>query len=217
MEPFEAVVFDRDGVLTYFAEDDIYAFFASRLPISVAALARRWEAWGAHVGFPRSVDAESSFFRGFWNSLADDLQLAPAIRAELLTLNYTRFIRPFADARPALVAARTAGIQIGVLSNFSLASLSESLQVVGLADLVDIACAAPVIGASKPDPTAYHAVLDALQVSPERCLFFDDEQPCVDGARAVGMQAYLVDRRVVAAPHAHVVNTLASLTQLLAR
>ena len=34
----------------------------------------------------------------------------------------------------------------------------------------------------------------ALGVEPEQCLFFDDEVPCVDGARALGMSAYLVDR-----------------------
>lgn len=217
MEGFDAVIFDRDGVLTYFAEDEIQAFFAARLPISVGALVGRWQAWGAHVGFPRSSDEEGTFFRGFWNSLADELQLAPAVRTELLTLSYTRFIRPFADARPALVAARAAGLRIGVLSNFSLASLSESLQIVGLADLVDIACAATVIGASKPDPAAYNAVLHALQVSPARCLFFDDEQPCVDGARAVGLQAYLVDRRLQSTSQRHVVASLTSLTDMLAR
>lgn len=217
MESFDAVIFDRDGVLTYFAEDEIQAFFAARLPISVEALVGRWQAWGTRVGFPRSTDEEDVFFRGFWNNLADQLQLAPEVRTELLTLSYTRFIRAYADAHPALVAARAAGLQIGVLSNFSLASLIESLQVVGLADLVDIACAATVIGASKPDPAAYNTVLRALQVSPERCLFFDDEQPCVDGARAVGMHAYLVDRGLRSASQRHVVPSLASLTDLLAR
>ena len=216
VEGFDAVIFDRDGVLTYFAEDEIQAFFASRLPISVGTLIGRWQAWGTRVGFPRSTDEEDAFFRGFWNSLADELQLTSAVRTELLTLSYTQFIHPFADARPALVAARAAGLRIGVLSNFSLASLNESLQIVGLADLVDIACAATVIGASKPDPAAYNTVLRALQVSPERCLFFDDEQPCVDGARAVGMHAYLVDRGLRSVSQRHVVPSLASLTDVLA-
>jgi FMN phosphatase YigB (HAD superfamily) len=33
-----------------------------------------------------------------------------------------------------------------------------------------------------------------LQVDPGACLFFDDERACVQGASAVGMHAYLVDR-----------------------
>jgi putative hydrolase of the HAD superfamily len=56
-------------------------------------------------------------------------------------------------------------------------------------------CAAPVIGAAKPAPRAYEIALDGLRVEPEQCLFFDDETECVEGARKLGLRAYLVDRQ----------------------
>ena len=108
---------------------------------------------------------------------------------------YTSCMLPFLDARPALLEARQRKLGIGVLSNFSLASLDGSLAAVDLAELVDVACAATVIGAAKPDAKAYLTITQLLGVQPEECLFFDDEIACVEGGRAVGMQAYLVDRQ----------------------
>jgi len=84
---------------------------------------------------------------------------------------------------------------VGVLSNFSLASLDASLEAVGIREWIDVACSATVIGYAKPQPEAYRHVARLLQTAPEACLFFDDETPCVVGAEAIGMEAYLVDRQ----------------------
>ncbi len=190
----QAAIFDRDGVLTYFDLAAAMAYFQPLIPVGMDELIRRWQAWGLAVGFPSSVEAEVVFWRGYWDHLCTDLGLEPSIRAELRSFDYTTVIRPYPDARPALLYARECGLRIGVLSNFSLATLEASLQSAGLADLVDVACAAPVIGVAKPDPAAYQAVLSALSVGPEAAVFFDDEAPCVAGARAIGLRAYLVDR-----------------------
>jgi putative hydrolase of the HAD superfamily len=142
---------------------------------------------------------EATFFHGYWNAIADEVGVSPAIRARLRAFDYTTCMRAYPDARPALAWGRAQGCRIGVLSNFSLASLEPSLAAAGLGDLVDVACAATVIGAAKPQPAAYLAVCRMLQVAPEATLFFDDEVACVEGARQVGMHAWLVDR----ARHTH--------------
>lgn len=192
---YTAVIFDRDGVLTDFDLRAASAYFESLLPLSVPELFGRWQQWGAQMGFPGSPAEETLFWQGFWQQVAAELTLSPAILAELQQVDYTRFVRAFPDARVALLAVRQQGLKTGVLSNFSLASLAESLTAVGLADLVDEACAATVIGSAKPAAAAYLAICQALHVQPHECLFFDDEEPCVLGARQVGMTAYLVDRR----------------------
>ncbi|MFO7633358.1 MAG: HAD-IA family hydrolase [Caldilinea sp.] len=190
-----ALIFDRDGVLTYFDVAAAAAFFQPLLPISVWELAEEWQRHGEWRGFPNSLAAERHFFTGFWNELSDRFQVTAVQRSALLSLDYTRFICAFPDARRALSHARQAGYRIGVLSNFSLASLDVSLAAAGLADLVDAACAATVIGAAKPARAAYVAAATALDVEPHECLFFDDEPVCVEGARAIGMHSYLVERR----------------------
>lgn len=195
MMKYTAVIFDRDGVLTDFDLGGAAAYFESLLPLSVPDLITRWQQWGEQVGFPDSTAAEAVFWQGFWQGLADEINLPPEVQTQLQQVAYTRFMRSFPEARAALLAVRQQGLQTGVLSNFALATLADSLTAVGLADLIDAARAAPVIGVAKPDPAAYLAICDALNVRPEQCLFFDDEPLCVDGARQVGMAAYLVDRQ----------------------
>src|SRR3954452_10813417 len=118
--PIRAVLFDRDGVLADLDLEAAQAFFRPLLPLSLDALARRWIQQGMRIGFPRDLAAERAFWQRFWHELSEDLGLAPAVRDRLQQFDYTTLIRPFPDARPALLAARRHGLRIGVLSNFSL-------------------------------------------------------------------------------------------------
>jgi HAD superfamily hydrolase (TIGR01509 family) len=191
---FEAVILDRDGVLTYFDMAPAIAYFEPLLGMPIEELERLWWQWRDPAEAPSNLNEEQLLFGGFWDTLADELALSPEQRARLHQFDYTTVVRAYPDARPALLAARQRGLKIGVLSNFELASLDASLESAGLSDLIDVACAAPVIGVAKPDPEAYLTVARALSVHPENCLYFDDELSWVEGAHAVGMQAYAVDR-----------------------
>jgi len=46
------------------------------------------------------------------------------------------------------------------------------------------------VGAMKPDPRIYRAVLRRAAVPASACVFFDDRLPNVEGARRVGMHAF---------------------------
>ena len=190
-----AVIFDRDGVLTQFDIQAGIDYFESLLPIDLYELSDRWEQWGIQVGFPCDLAQEKEFWRGFWENLGNELSLPQTIRRQLHRIDYKLFLQPYADARTALLQAHSRRLRVGVLSNFTLASLDTSLSAVGFGGLVDVAYAAPVIGAYKPEAAAYEAISQALRVYPEQCLYFDDEPAYVDGARDFGMQAFLVDRQ----------------------
>ncbi|WNG35299.1 HAD-IA family hydrolase [Archangium violaceum] len=189
-----AVIFDRDGVLTYFDFAPAVELFRDLPQVPFEAVRQRWFSWSRAVGTPRTVEAERQFLAGFWDVLCDEWSLDGRARERFHQFDYTRTIRPFADARPTLLALRERGLRVGVLSNFPMASLEASLAAAGLGDLIDVACAAPVIGASKPEPAAYLHALAALGVSPDECLLVDDEEVCVEGARAVGIHAFLLKR-----------------------
>lgn len=191
----QAIIFDRDGVLLDLDMQAAAAFFQKALPISMPELLQRSKQWGETVGFPRSLVEERAFFRNFWDHLCDEFGLPTLTRQRLHQFEYTTLVNPYPDARPALLAARQKGLKIGVLSNFTLASIEASLEVAGMLDLVDVACAAPVIGVSKPDPRAYLTVTTALAVEPEQVLLFDNKPEHIAGGQALGMTAYLVDRR----------------------
>jgi putative hydrolase of the HAD superfamily len=214
--PVQAVIFDRDGVLTYFDTAAAATFFQPLLPLSIEELARYWDLWVRSSGPPRDDAEETKFWQGFWIQLRNEFSLTPAVYAQLQSFDYTDLIRTYDDVRPALQSARRHDLRTGVLSNFSLASVSASLVAARIDHLIDVAAAAPVIGAAKPAAAAYLRVAGELGVVPEACLFFDDEQPCVDGARAVGMRAYFVDRRRDEHDLAgHVVANLEALASIL--
>ena len=50
------------------------------------------------------------------------------------------------------------------------------------------------VGATKPDPRMYAALLDALQAPPEECLFVDDRMDNLLGAQDAGIQAVQMAR-----------------------
>ena len=189
-----AAIFDRDGVLTHFDVPMLRAFFEPLVPLPLDELAARWQSWCEIGTSPRTLDEESAYWGAFWDRLASELHLSAGARKELRAFDYTASLRAFPDARAALEEARSRGLKIGVLSNFPLASLDTSLRSVGLSSLVDVACSASVIGASKPAAPSYLAVTRELGVDPAECIFFDDEAACVEGACKLGLQSYLVDR-----------------------
>lgn len=212
---YRAVIFDRDGVLLDFDLAAAAAYFEPLLSISLKELIELWREWGRRVGFPGTMVEERRFWQGVWGFVAERLDLEPAVQRKLEQFNYTSILIPYSDARPALEKARRHGLRVGVLSNFTLASIDASLEAVGLGDLVDVTAAAPVIGVAKPDPEAYLYVLQRLQVRPDECLFFDNKLPHVEGARALGMNAFLVDRQRQGRLPDGVVRDLSSLSTIL--
>lgn len=211
-----AVIFDRDGVLTFFDVEKAVAFFQPLVPFSLWELAGRWQQWGQKVGFPSNLAEEKEFFHSFWKALKEECNLTQSQYLALDGCNYTDYMGAYPDAVAILRTLKARNIAVGVLSNFSLASLDTSLEAVGLRHWVDAACAAMVIGYAKPHADAYLHVARELGVAPEDCLFFDDEMPCVEGARAVGMESYLVDRKLAASdPAAYVLHKLDGIADLL--
>ena len=190
-----AVVFDRDGVLTYFDIAAATDYLRRAPPLTPYDLFYQWEEHGREQGFPTSLTQETEFFRTYWTRVFAAYAIPPARQAALHAMHYTDYVRAFPDARTMLAQLHTAGLRIGVLSNFSLASLDDSLQAAGLGAWIDATAAATVIGAAKPAAAAYHAILDRLGVAAAETLFFDDEPVCVAGAQQVGMHAFHVDRR----------------------
>ncbi len=164
------------------------------LPLSLREMATHWSEHGRQTGWPQTLAEEAVFFRRFWEQLGRHCQLSTAAVQALIAWDYKEVLRPFDEARAVLAHLKEHGFKIGVLSNFSLASLEPSLEHLGLSAYVDTACAATVIGVSKPHPDAYRIVADRLGVPASDCLFIDDEAEHVQGAQAVGMHACLLER-----------------------
>jgi HAD superfamily hydrolase (TIGR01662 family) len=96
------------------------------------------------------------------------------------------------DVPDALAALRTAGLRIGLVSN-SARDVWEFAQHHGLD--VDAGISSFHHGHTKPHASIFRAVLDLLEVDPPDAVMVGDTiADDIEGARALGMRAILLDR-----------------------
>jgi putative hydrolase of the HAD superfamily len=96
------------------------------------------------------------------------------------------------DALSVLEALRGHGVRIGLVSNGSR-DLDEFVAHHGLD--VDVAVGSRSFGRTKPHPTIFLAALERLGVEPtSAAMVGDSREDDIEGARALGMRAFLLDR-----------------------
>jgi putative hydrolase of the HAD superfamily len=96
------------------------------------------------------------------------------------------------DTLPVLASLAACGLKIGLLSN-SARDLGEFVAHHGVAADAHLTSASH--GKTKPHRTIFHAILEQLEVPPGEALMVGDTlDEDVEGARAVGMSAVLLDR-----------------------
>ncbi|MGZ4185374.1 MAG: HAD-IA family hydrolase [Solirubrobacteraceae bacterium] len=119
---------------------------------------------------------------------------------------------PFADARPALAAARAAGRRIVVVSNWDV-SLDEALHRLGLAPMLDGVVTSAAVGARKPSPEIFERALALAGVAAHEATHVGDSvDEDIAGARAAGIEAVLIKRDGTPGPPG--VQTIATLAAL---
>ncbi|MFP7761391.1 HAD family hydrolase [Marisediminicola sp. LYQ85] len=103
--------------------------------------------------------------------------------------------RAFPGSLDLLNDLHASGYRVGLLTNGIEEQQLDKLRHTGLADAFDVVCVSENIGAQKPDPRAFRALADGLGLTPPECLFVGDSVAHdVEGARAAGMGALLVNR-----------------------
>jgi putative hydrolase of the HAD superfamily len=84
---------------------------------------------------------------------------------------------------------RAAGIPVGLATNCTDV-LDDELAALGLADEFDAVIGSARLGVAKPHPDFYAAACAAIGRRPWQCLFVDDADRNVRGARAAGLVAH---------------------------
>jgi putative hydrolase of the HAD superfamily len=88
--------------------------------------------------------------------------------------------------------------KLGIVSNFAIPEcVQKLLQNYKLADLFDVVVVSAVVNKRKPSPEIFEKTLLALGVSTEETVFVGDTVDAdIAGAKAVGMRAIYVERRL---------------------
>lgn len=88
-----------------------------------------------------------------------------------------------------LLRATRRRTRVALLSN-GTTRLRRDLHVLDLVDEFDVIFNTAEIGIAKPDPAVFHLVCDALEVDPPTALFIDDLLVNVEGAATAGLRAH---------------------------
>jgi len=161
--------------------------------------------------------AIQAFYVKYYAQFLADLQ-APDVDGSDGVEIIRRYLAPdnwrlYDDVLPALRRLRQAGLRLGVASDWG-SSLFPILHSLGLSRYFDWAVVSGAVGFAKPSPQFYRIVVQRANLPAERIVHVGDNYYAdVRGARTVGMQAVLVERRGRALPPLDV-QVIRSLTEL---
>lgn len=166
-----------------------------------AALRRAYHHGG--FGFDAAFEASeaSSFARTMEIDRAAlaDLGVAPMPESFFRRLSELFMVTSnwhvFPDARPALEALRSRRLVVGAVSNW-VWQLPELLHALDLVSHFDLIAASSRIGYEKPHPGIFEWALAQAGVRPAEALHVGDHLDAdVEGARRLGIEPVLIDRR----------------------
>jgi putative hydrolase of the HAD superfamily len=226
-----AVTLDAAGTLFEPAEPVgvTYARIAARhgIPVAPADVGRRFRAAVAAappLAFPDLDPARlANREYAWWADVVDHALEGAAARAGFaacvreLFAHYGRADawRVYPEVPDTLVRLRQRGLRVGVISNFD-GRLPPLLGALALAPLVDVVVHSTAVGAAKPDPRIFREAVARLALSAAEVLHAGDAVVAdVEGARAAGLRAVLVDRHDRRPPLPLGVTTITTLAGLV--
>jgi REG-2-like HAD superfamily hydrolase len=207
--PLWAVTFDVTGTLLVPRDlGRLYTEVLERhgVPIPAAAVERLFgqvldEQRVIADAYHDPYSAHPGGARGFWGDVVARLLALhgspPPTRFAVAEL-WERFRhadawRVLPGVEETLHALRDRGLRLGVIANWD-ERLEDVLAAVGLLPLLDVVVRSSAVGCAKPHPSIFRETLRRLGVGPTEAVHIgDDPLRDVEGARAVGMAALLVE------------------------
>lgn len=139
-------------------------------------------AWWKRVVATAFADWPGADFDAFFSDLFEHFTLADSWEL-------------FPDVEPALCGLRSRGIRLGIVSNFD-GRLTAVCSALGIAHYFSTVIMSGRMGYAKPDPRIFTMALTRLGVAATNSLHIgDSEVEDVEGARAAGIRAVLIDRQ----------------------
>jgi epoxide hydrolase-like predicted phosphatase len=178
-----AVVFDIGGVLEITPDLGVDRRWEARLGLSAGEMDERMgDVWtGGALGMITLDDVHLAIR----DRLGLDEQQLTAFMADVwrqyLGTANTELIEYARGLRPRY--------RTGILSNSFIGAREREQAAYGFEDLVDEIVYSHESGMAKPDPRIYALACERLGAHPGETVFLDDFEPCVAGARAVGINA----------------------------
>ena len=182
--PFDAVIFDMDGVLV--DGEPIYYEAASALL--------------AEDGLTLPLDRYKQYMgtKAGWDELAEDLEL-PRPASYYRERGYVLVAAAYAAVDTALPGAvelvrglQRLGLPLALASSTHSSNVAVCLDRLGIADAFTAVVCGDDVTNGKPDPEIYLEAAARLGLDPTRCLAIEDAPAGIRAARAAGMACWAV-------------------------
>lgn len=213
--PYEAVVFDLDGVICF---TDVYHY-------------RGWKSIADELGIPFD-ETINNRLRGVsrMESLEIVLEryegepLSDARKEELAATKNERYRVMLGDMSPAdldpsvrttLDELRGRGLKLAIGSSSKNATFI--LERIGLGDYFDAISDGTNITRSKPDPEVFLKAAEFLGVEPERCVVVEDAVAGIEAGEAAGMYTVAIGDAADQGAGDAQIGTFAELADVLSR
>jgi putative hydrolase of the HAD superfamily len=179
----EAVIFDIGGVLELTPRTRWQERWLGRLGVDRQEMETRLGPifHRGSVGAMTLCDVEKSIAAAFSLEEVELSEFMADAWSEYMGSLNQPLVDYFGRLRPAY--------RTGILSNSFVGARERERELYGFEEICDVVVYSHEEGFLKPDDRLYRVACERLDVKPPRCVFLDDTEVCVDGARAVGMHA----------------------------
>jgi putative hydrolase of the HAD superfamily len=128
---------------------------------------------------------------------------------------FIKYVRIDPDAEAVLKLLHGKYI-LGIISNFAIPEcVLKLLRISGIDDVFDVVVVSGAVNKRKPSPEIFHSTLALLGVLASEAVFVGDTIDAdIEGAKAVGMRAVYIERRMQREPKVCPDQTIKSLSEL---
>ena len=170
----------------------------------------RWRALMEDLGLPKELQPifeKSAFTNPWWGELdlgvMDENDVLEKLREEnkeyleefnLVWDNRDKLVEPYKYAVPWIDSLKKQGLKVYLLSNYpkNMFTLHTECGAFPFIDHVDGKVVSGFVKMVKPNADIYEHLLKEYDLKAEECVFLDDRQDNVEGARALGIKGIIV-------------------------
>jgi len=184
---FKAFLYDCDGTLAdnMQAHKDAYAKVAGERGLQLDT-----SIIDEFAGLPTVLVVEEINKR--YNTSFDPQEFATT-KSKVFYEEYVDHTKPIGFVVDHL-KAHAGIIKIGVVSGGSRKTVTKTLQVLGIYDLIDVLVCAGETENGKPYPDPFLSAAEKLEIQPADCMVFEDGDAGVKAAEAAGMKWVRIDK-----------------------
>lgn len=177
---FDAVIFDWGGVISPGGTpDEVTTTMSEVLGVDVGTAIDLLRKFSGDLKRGRMDEAQ------FWLAVSQELgtEVDQAVKDIWTPVQY---FKPDARVRDYIDELQNESIKVGVLSN-TFPATANAIAAQGWYNGFDGLAISSDDGYAKPDEEFYQLILDRLDVDPERSIFVDDQDYCLEAARKFGI------------------------------